>query len=402
MSDPAPAPVPRPIQRFLVPLGLVVAVAAGAMLAFFLAGGDGGGSPPATATAPPTAAGTPTPAPSATAGGTIEVTPSAERPACVAGQVSGALETERDGDDVRLRLSIEGAARCDFQGEMRLRVSAPAPDAAPGMPPFANVQRTHALAVAFPFSGVIAEWTWSNWCGEAVALEWVAQLGNPSLTIEVRSPVEPGGLPGCLSEGAPTVLRDVRLGEALGGTPMAPECSAPIAGWLCQFAIFLERAQAADELRPLIRTGAQQTYTCGNGVLPGFEYSAVCEGAAEGETRTGYPLVLHGSEGGPVSLGAMISRLNSAIGSPLSEPDGVISEAVSVGFPLDNGEGTRFMVALVTGKQPAVVYLAFELMPGREPAFIGAGLSGDNALVIQRGGVTNSVLGEAEFTPLDR
>jgi hypothetical protein len=58
------------------------------------------------------------------------------------------------------------------------------------------------------------------------------------------------------------------------------------------------------------------------------------------------------------------------------------------------------VVAMATGGQPAAVYLAYLVRPGREPVLVAAGLSGDSAQVILRGGVTNSVVGEAEFVAL--
>jgi hypothetical protein len=46
------------------------------------------------------------------------------------------------------------------------------------------------------------------------------------------------------------------------------------------------------------------------------------------------------------------------------------------------------------------VYLAFALVPGREPALIGAGLSGDNAEDILGGRVTMTDLGETQFVAI--
>lgn len=47
-------------------------------------------------------------------------------------------------------------------------------------------------------------------------------------------------------------------------------------------------------------------------------------------------------------------------------------------------------------------YLVFQLVPGREPSVIGAGLSGDNADTILGGGVTQTMLGATRFFPWPR
>jgi hypothetical protein len=90
----------------------------------------------------------------------------------------------------------------------------------------------------------------------------------------------------------------------------------------------------------------------------------------------------------------MAERLEDAFDSARS------LRAATIGVGFDDPAATRFIIAFATGGVPAAVYLMFEHVEGNESAFIGAGLSGDNAETIIGGGVTLTDLGETGFRPL--
>ncbi len=389
----------------------VAAIAAGGVAAVALVlaldGGDDGGD------GPPAHAGSETP----TAAVTATATPSAIRtedvtlPACLDGDVTGELTAEPAGDDVRLALRLTGTASCEFADTIRIGTLFPPSDPSPPSPYFANLFREYNARIQFPFDGVVGEWLWGNYCGVAPGADapgsptnvpWIASQGDAGS----RSGLAPTlfidrDFPACVSDGAPTSLREATVSAALNPKYVGTTCDAPIAGWLCDFAKILETDLNAGDVRAAWRNSWIETqYTCGAGFLPGSEYTAICDGASEGEVRHGFPLTLHGSEGGPVTFAAMIARIESVIvpGGPSGTRPALTAR--SIGFATDGTALDTFIVAFSTIPQPSAVYMVFKLTPMNEPAFIGAGLSGDNASTILGGGTTLTDLGETEFVPL--
>jgi hypothetical protein len=400
------------IGRLAPVVGIVAAVVAGAigaaLLVMALGGEDEEQAPPAHApSASPAATATPlapTPAPP---------TPAVTLPACSVADFEATLNLAREGDDVRIQLELAGNAPCQLEGTLRIQTLLPISDPSPELPPFANTVRSYPLRLRFPFEGGVGEWTWRNWCGEYVDVPWVVNIRELQSQLVIEGPEAEDGSqhPTCVEPAQPTELREAAISEALGGPTPPARCAAGVAQWLCEFAARLEQEVHAGRIDELVRAGQPTFFTCGAGVLPGYEYSSLCEGAGEGDVRQGFPLALHGSEGGPVTPAFLMSRLEDALGGGGCEEDEECVSAASVGFLAEGGtpepflfehetEPSVFVVAMATGGQPAAVYLAYLVRPGREPVLVAAGLSGDNTQVILRGGVTNSVVGEVEFVAL--
>jgi len=180
-------------------------------------------------------------------------------------------------------------------------------------------------------------------------------------------------------------------------TPGTLVCPAGVRQDICTFAA---RTTSSIQLLDLeaVFAGAQPTeYTCAaDGNVQGFEYSDLCRGATDGATREGFPLALHGSEGGPVSEDSLADRLRT-----LFVPAGGRGPALaSIGCPTSSGECDTFILAYATRKQPAAAYLVFRGASGQQPALIGAGISGDNAGTILDGGLTVTSFGETRFAPV--
>jgi hypothetical protein len=375
-----------------------LAVVAGSVAAAVLVGtrGDDGGSQPALPdpTASPSP-GTLTPSarssPSATPTATSNVTPIV--PPCQSTDFETALLVEQVDVEVRVVVAVSGTKLCSLSGELKLDTLFPPTDPGPRMPR-QLLARTYAIAVEFPFSGEIGEWRWVNWCGEAVEMPWVVGIEPPFGT--VASVLQPGALPGCSDPGSPTLLRDVTIAPELGGEELDPRCAEGVEEWTCQFAaMLLDHIVAGRDMFDIVRRGHPQYIArCDEPWPPDSGEVKLCRGARPGEIREGFPLALHGSQGDVLAPLAMAERLEDAFDNARS------LRAATIGVGFDDPAATRFIIAFATGGVPAAVYLMFEHVEGNESAFIGAGLSGDNAETIIGGGVTLTDLGETGFRPL--
>jgi hypothetical protein len=317
--------------RGLAPvLGIVGAIVAGAigaaMLVMALGGEEGDETQPAHApSASPTATATSVPQTP------IPPTPAVQLPPCTVLDFAGTLELTRDGEDMRLSLRLTGNVPCAVEATLTVLGLMPPTDPQPDLPPFANTQRSYPLTLRFPFDGVVGEWRWHNWCGDFVSLPWTAHV--PEQIAITWAEAEDGSQhPACVEPGQPTQLREAAISEALGGPSAVPPCAPGVASWLCEYALRLEREARAGAIDELVRAGQPTFFTCGAGVLQGYEYSSLCEDAMEGEVRQGFPLALHGSEGGPVTPAFLMSRLEDALGGGECEEDEECVSAASVGF----------------------------------------------------------------------
>ena len=111
----------------------------------------------------PAAGVTPAPAPTVTPSPSPSATSAAvSRLACTAANVTFGLDLVPRGDDVIVRLNATGAGECLLVTTAELDILRPPLDPTPPLPPYANMHRDFHLALEFPFSGVVAEWRWSN------------------------------------------------------------------------------------------------------------------------------------------------------------------------------------------------------------------------------------------------
>jgi hypothetical protein len=142
-----------------------------------------------------------------------------------------------------------------------------------------------------------------------------------------------------------------------------------------------------------VRFAEPGDYTCpqpGTGGLGGP--ARLCEGASAAEVRAGLPVAFHGSEGDVLS----ISQLREAIAGFLRS--GAVRVA-TIGCPVSGDCDQRFIVGFAVDAQPAAFYLVFESRPNGV-ALVGAGVAGDIALEIRRGGTAFTSFGETLFTPV--
>jgi hypothetical protein len=261
------------------------------------------------------------------------------------------------------------------------------------------MQRDFKLAITLPLDDMIAEWRWSNWCGPHAQIQlWGVQVGpGPSVSAQHSLDL----FPACLDASAPTTLRLERAINGFDGD-LSPidSCAGELPGWACEFAERVTIRVAHGELNRVLDGygGYGETmYQCGpGGSVVGFDYSDLCAASQPGDSVPGFPLTLHGSEGGPVSSNELLARL-----APLLDP---VSGATAVprlaaAGCQTSGDCSTFILAWATNQQPAVAYLVFQLRAGYEPTVIGAGLSGDNADTILNGGETTTMLGATTFAP---
>lgn len=337
------------------------------------------------------------------ASATVAPSPSAEAALlpCTSANTRLILELVPVGDNVHLRLSADGAERCRLAGPGWLHLIRPPSDPGPVLPPHANLDRSFkAVVIDFPFAGRLAEWEWKNWCAPGSAHVWEARLGSANGGYLVAQ-TGVDEFPTCVKDGAPTTvqLESTTAGLDADVRPL-DTCPGVAADWQCEFAVRVAFDATHGGLARILQLGQPEWYTCTvNGQVQGMEYSDLCKGAAPGDVRRGYPLALHGSEGGPRSEAALLALLRPLFDAPATPYLGAI------GFPAapDSTGDTTFIVAFATPAvpiQPAVAYLTFRLAPGREPTFTGAGISGDNAAVILAGGTTITGLGQTTFVAL--
>ncbi len=176
----------------------------------------------------PTVTPSPSPSPSATSA-------AVSRPACTAAGVTFGLDIVPDGRNVIVRLKATGAGECLLVTTAELDIMRPPIDPTPPLPPYANMHRDFHLALEFPFSGVVAEWRWSNWCGPNGQIHlWQAHGAAPGLLFAQR-PVDL--FPACTDSGAPTTLRLDHATTGFDGDllPVA-SCAGDFPGWACEFA----------------------------------------------------------------------------------------------------------------------------------------------------------------------
>ncbi len=167
--------------------------------------------------------------------------------------------------------------------------------------------------------------------------------------------------------------------------------------WLKQCEQVDRLQQALNTLVPFDRTAdafvrfaSPTNYICPSG---GFEGSStLCRGVPDGESRQGVPLTQHGSEGDILSVAQLRERLQEQIGS-------AAARVATIGCPVSGDCDQEFIVGFASDRQPAAFYLVFE--PTADGVrMVAAGISGDNALEIRRGGVTMTDLGPTLFTPV--
>lgn len=369
---------------------VVLAGAGFAAVVLLVATGDEAPSTPSVTSAPtvqPTAAVSPTATASAVAA----------LPSCTSATAALRLDLLPAGDNVRLQLSASGSIACTLSGPVWLHIIRVPADPAPLGPPRAALEDRLTVNLDFPFVGVLGEWTWSNWCVPVPPASsphiWEARAGADGEYL--ASGVSVDLVPACVVPGSPSTLNLQRLVAGLDGEIDPPAaCLGREPLWLCRVAAQIALQATPSGVRELVRVGEPATYICGaDGRTVGFDYTDLCAGATPGETRAGYPLALHGSEGGPRSAEALLSEIE-----PSFAPPGV--SLAAVGCPVADPGCASFVVAFRSGKAPAVVYLVFRLSPGREPALVGAGLSGDNADDILSGGRTFTGLGLTDFVPI--
>ncbi|MEO8540191.1 MAG: helix-turn-helix transcriptional regulator [bacterium] len=140
----------------------------------------------------------------------------------------------------------------------------------------------------------------------------------------------------------------------------------------------------------LVGLAAPRDYTC---PVAGYDGTTLCTGASTGEVRAGIPVAFHGSEGDVLTVADLQQRLGTWF-------NGGPTRVASIGCPTSASEcDARFAIAFAVDAQPAAFYLVFE-STADGVALVAAGVSGDNALEIRRGGTTmTSALGETLFTP---
>lgn len=321
------------------------------------------------------------------------ITASADSP-CDLSNASLDVALVPEGDDVLVRLSANVDAPCKLVGPATLALAGSGPALSSAVQPHANLERTFKVALDLPADGAFAEWRWMNWCDDRPAQGWtwraaVGEVSQPGAQLEASRSAN--AFPACSTSSAPSIAITERFLVGVDGDVYpVPDCGQ-VAGWLCQFVSSLV-VTGPDAFTRSMANGMPTTYRCTDGgLVEGAEYSTLCEGGGAGDIRDGYPLSRHGSEGGPVSPADLVPMLQTAAGSS--------AQAASVGGPTD-GTTDWFIVAFRTGSSPAAVYLAFGLVPGREPALVGAGISGDNADTILGGGTTMTRMGETYFVPL--
>jgi len=160
----------------------------------------------------------------------------------------------------------------------------------------------------------------------------------------------------------------------------------------CDLAAELGDAAAGQDIAPflaLVDAGKPHDVTCTGEPGAPWSFTKVCEGAAPGERRSGFPLAMHGSEGTYLTADELKTLMADELARGLT--------IASTGCAVDGCGG--FIVAFRAPEQPLAFYVAFEQAEDGVYALTGAGRSGDNAQDILEGGRTFTVAGEAVFQP---
>jgi DNA-binding CsgD family transcriptional regulator len=223
---------------------------------------DGGPGLPAEATvvAPTSTATVASPTPSPRAAALL--------PDCTSAQAKLAVELIPAGDDVLIRMSVDGNQPCQLLGPASLRLLHPPTDPGPKYPPFANMERLLKIGLELPFSGVLGEWAWSNWCAPASAQIWDARAGAAGQYLEAQVSVD--AFPKCVADGAPTVVHDPqRLSHVADSSAPSSICDKTTALWLCEVITNLNFDVASEGFAALERSlGSNETYYLCDGQAP--------------------------------------------------------------------------------------------------------------------------------------
>jgi DNA-binding CsgD family transcriptional regulator len=307
------------------------------------------------------------------------------------------LETMREGDLVRVQLWGRTATGCLFEGAVDVSLQRVVSDPSPRLPPRANIARVLPVSLRLgsganglgSWEGLLAEWRWENWCAPESPHFWHVSAPGTALSVPV------GDFPACGDENGPTTLASIPgssalLSEEFSGS--VPGCPRP--DWLCEVAQRIEYEVRANGLAGIVQAGEPTRVDCGAPAVDAFEE---CRGVGE-VVRFLYRVIFHGLNG-PRSLLSPDDTTET-----LQEALGEGFELASVGCPVDPGNCSTFFVAFATGAEPRVVYLVYELASNREPVFVSAGISGDNAAVILGGGETIAGAGDelVRFVPFVR
>lgn len=195
---------------------------------------------------------------------------------------------------------------------------------------------------------------------------------------------------GCGDNDSGTSDERTAVPQPTATVPSGRSCAEGAATEACDLAADLgEAASAQDEaaLHALVDDADPPPVLCtGEPGAPG-SFTEVCEGAAPGETRDGFELALHGSEGTYLTRDQMKQLMSDELMRRVA--------LASTGCGVDGCD--TFVVAFRASEQPLAFYLAFERGDDGAYRLIGAGRSGDNADVILDGGRTFTVAGEAIF-----
>lgn len=351
---------PRPWERF----GLVWAVAAGATAMIVVAAAvvlalisrDGGEDAPGEATVSPPPTATVAALPTSTAPGLAE---------CTSLDVTLSLETVPRAEDVLVRLSASGSNPCRMLGPFTLWLIRPPVDPGPDYPPEANTNRFMKIALDFPFTGVLGEWSWRNWCAEPMSwVFWQAKApGGSGPTVGLSNDFWPP----CVEATAPSILEQEALYAGIDGDPTPdPQCLAIAARWLCTFVTSVGADATSDGMR-LFSTGLTNDayFLCdGAGGAPGLPPdSRICDGHPANTSVPGYWLETSSPPGTFVTRTEFEAEVKAAL-STSTRPAAfscLPANGYSCGYP-----------AVVVDFGVAPVALIFRLEGGREPGMVGA------------------------------
>jgi DNA-binding CsgD family transcriptional regulator len=287
---------------------------------------------------------------------------------CTSANVAFALETVNQGDDVLVRLNASGATPCRLSGPLVIGLIRPPVDPGPAYPSEANITRSMKATLEFPFSGVLGEWSWQNWCAEP--LSWVfwqvKQMSSDGPQIALSNDY----FPPCLRPGEPTTLTAVRVIPAVGGEDAVDAgCFSPgLPQWLCEFADTIARDAAEGELFAFRHGLSSNAYfLCdGAGGAPGLQPdSSICLGKQANDSEPGYWLAISATGGTYVAPDSFTRAVDAGLGAGL--------KLISLGCESGNVTCSQFAISLGVPGSPGVT-LFFRLEGGREPAIIGAAI----------------------------
>lgn len=302
---------------------------------------------------------------------------------CTSLDVTLTLERLPSQESALLRLSASGTTPCRMSGPFTLGLIRPPVDPGPDYPPEANVARAMKVYLEFPFSGVIGEWTWRNWCAEPMPwVFWQAKApGDSAPTVTLAGP--PAGIvtdywPTCLDPSQPTSLERETFVNGLEGDPIAdPQCAdTGSPEWLCTFATSVagDAVAGREDLFPK-RISNDVFFLCdGAGGAPGLPPSSdICASQPADTSVRGYWLSVAGDQPTFVDQPAFEDAVTLALPSSPS--------VAALGcLPLADFSCGYFVVVVVVGVQSPSVALMFRLEGGHEPKVIGAAILDEGPL----------------------